>query len=222
MHHKTKAEPWTWIPADSPSRRLRRMLGAMVLAVAFLTAGVVIGRMSVVDLAPRAENRLSSAAEPSPSLASQPPPARAASKSAERQPTMALKSEIAPEDQGSSAAASPPNPAVLLNPGTVRTHDYTEGPAKGSIPTIRGPATMVDQAAGDSNPGNAASADNRNNPPYGPANSKTQGGAGTRVRWKRAVAKPQLARPTEQSALSAPAPSVSRDYKDLRAYMLTR
>lgn len=220
MHHKTKAEQWTWIPADSPSRRLRRMLGAMVLAVAFLTAGVVIGRMSVVDLAPRVENRLSSAAEPSPAPAPQPPPARAASKSAERQPTMALKSEIAPEDQGSSAPASPPNPAVLINPGTVGPRDYTEGKARGSIPAIRGPATIMDQAAGDSNPGNAASADD--NPPYGPANSKVRSGAGTRVRWKRAFAKRQSARPTEQSALSAPAPSVSRDYKDLRAFMLAR
>jgi hypothetical protein len=197
------------------------MLGAIVLAVAFLTAGVVIGRMSVVDLAPRVENRLPSAVESSPAPGPQPPPARAASKTAERQPTMALKSERAPEDQGNTAAASPPNPAVLLNPGTVRTRDYTEGKAKGSIPDIRGPATMLDQAAGDSNPGNAAAADN--DPPYGSsANSKAHAGAGPRVRWKRAVAKRQSARPTEQSALSAPAPSVSRDYKDLRAFMLAR
>ena len=147
MHHKTKAEPWTWIPADSPSRRLRRMLGAMVLAVAFLTAGVVIGRMSVVDSRPASKQAFfGSRTVTSPCAAAS---ARARrEQNAERQPTMALKSEIAPEDQGSSAAASPPNPAVLLNPGTVRTRDYTEGKAKGSIPAIRGPATMVDQAAG--------------------------------------------------------------------------
>lgn len=219
MDHKTKTDSWTWIPANPPRQRLSRMLGAVVLAVTFLTAGVVLGRMSVTDLGPRVHNRLPSAVEPSPGPAPQPPPLRAATNSAEPQPTMALKSE--PDREGSSAAASPPNPAVLLNPGTVKTRDFTEEKAKGSVPAARGPAnnvTIVEEAGG-SNPANVTSADNNHGTS---ANSKGLASSGRRTRWQSVGTK---GRPTllgEQSAPRAPAPSVSRDYQDLRAYMLAR
>ena len=217
MHDKTKTHSWTWIPADPPSRRLSRIIGAMVLAVTCLTAGVVLGRMSVTD-GSHVHNRLPPAVEPSPAPAL-PPPVRAATKSAPPQPTMALKSEPEPEDQGSSAAALPPNPPVLLNPGTVKTRDFTEDKAKASVPAARGPVnnhTIVEEAGG-SKPENVTSANDNHETS---AKSKKRASSGNRTRWQ-SIGTQRRSTP-EQSAPRSPAPSVSRDYQDLRAYMLGR
>ena len=219
MHDKTKTHSWTWIPADPPSRRLSRIIGAMVLAVTCLTAGVVLGRMSVTD-GSHVHNRLPPAVEPSPAPAPLPSPVRAATKSAPPQPTMALRSEPQPEDQGSSAAALPPNPPVLLNPGTVKTRDFTEEKAKASVPAARGPVnnhTIVEEAEG-SKPENVTSANDNHETS---AKSKKRASSGNRTRWQSVGTQRRSTLP-EQSAPRSPAPSVSRDYQDLRAYMLGR
>jgi hypothetical protein len=219
MHDKTKAHSWTWIPADPPSRRLSRIIGAMVLAATCLTAGVVLGRMSVTG-GSHLHNTLPRAVQPSPVPAPPPPPVRAATESAPPQPTMALKSEPEPEEQRSSAAGLPPNPPVLLNPGTVKTRDFSEEKAKATVPATRGPVnnhTIVEEAGG-SKPENVTSAnDNRETP----AKSKKRPSSGNRTRWESGGTRRRSSLP-EQSAPRSPAPSLSRDYQDLRAYMLGR
>jgi hypothetical protein len=211
MQRKTKTEPWTWIPADPPGPWSSRTLGAVVLVVTCLTLGVMIGRLSLTDRGPRVQSHLPPAVEPAPSSQSQSPP--------ETRPTMALKSDPEPEGKGSSsAAASLPHPAVLLNPGTVKPRSFADE-SKASIPDAREPvgnATALDQSTEDSKLGNSAS--------VGDPSLRTSAnseGAGKHTR-QRALANSRPSRPSEQLAPRTPSPSAIRDYQDLRAYMLAR
>ena len=207
MHDKTTAE-WTWIPADARFSWLARPLGGVVLAIACLIAGVVIGRLSVV------QNRPPLAVQSAPSLPPLSPELR------EAQPTMALKGD-ADGQPASTAAATPPKPAVLLNPGTTVPQNTDEEKAK-SVQPAHGPAdrdTALSQPVDASDGGNDGLADSSLSSKSAASSKST--GTGRRTLRQRTATKRQSTRQSESDPRT-PERSTSRNYQDLRTFMLTR
>ena len=207
MHDKTTAE-WTWIPADARFSWLTRPLGGFVLAIACLIVGVVIGRVSV------AQNRPPLAVQSAPSLPPLSPERR------EAQPTMALKSDA--DGQPPSTAAAPPKPAVLLNPGTTVRQTTDEEKAKSSVQPAHGPAdrdTALSQPVDASDGGNDGLADSSLSSKSAASSKST--GTGRRTLRQRTATKRQSTRQSESDPRT-PERSTSRNYQDLRTFMLTR
>jgi|KBSSwiStaDraftv2_1062776.scaffolds.fasta_scaffold543219_2 hypothetical protein len=119
---REKQESWTWIPAETRVQAGGRATGALVLAIACLSIGIVIGRVSISTQddnsaehvrtpaqvhipAPEASSELSESSEPAPSAAET------------EAPTLPLGNE--PRDkQIANVSPAPSDTPVLLNPGT--------------------------------------------------------------------------------------------------------
>lgn len=208
MHDKTTAE-WTWIPADARFGWFTRPLWGLVLAIASLTTGVVIGRLSVVP------NRPPLAVQSSPfSLPPLSPERR------EAQPTMALKSDA--DGQPPSTAAAPPKPAVLLNPGTTAPQNTDEEKTKSGVQAAHRPVdhtTALSQHVDASDGGNDGLADSSLSSKSAASSKST--GTGSRTLRQRTATKRQST-PQSESDPRTPERSTSRNYQDLRTFMLTR
>jgi hypothetical protein len=161
--------------------------------------------LSLADLSSHVQTHRPPVVEPAPPSQ---PPSRAATDTAEAQPTMALKSDPEPDVKGTTAAASPPKPTVLLNPGNAKPQNMTGekdlGTQAARRPVDNGTA---DPAASDPNRGNVTS---DNHPPdAASASAKERAGTRKRTQWQRTLDKNRSALRRKQSAPRADAPSVS-------------
>jgi hypothetical protein len=130
MPRETEAEGWTWIPARGPAHRRGQAIGGLVLAIACVSIGVVIGRISStsdrevttaehrpqavqVPIAP-ASPRPAPAASPNLSLAIGPE----RSTIQDARPSLALGNEPQDSQREANVAPAPADAPALLNPGT--------------------------------------------------------------------------------------------------------
>jgi hypothetical protein len=129
MPRRTEAEGWTWTPARPHWRG--QAIGGLVLAIACLAIGIVIGRLSLRTqqaLMETAERNLPSAqvamrppspqpaADGLPQGASSPGPQRATMQ--EPSPSLALGSEPPEKHGGIEDPPAATETPILLNPGT--------------------------------------------------------------------------------------------------------
>lgn len=130
MPRETQTEGWTWVPAEGQKQGRRRAVGGLVLAIACLSVGIVIGRISISTQAVHtaahrpapAQVPISTVAEAPPELSGSSEPNRSATKAAA--PTLALGTEPDEKqaDIGSPARTDTParfNPGAAGSPTTV-------------------------------------------------------------------------------------------------------
>ena len=147
MPRETEAEGWTWIPARGPAHRRGQAIGGLVLAIACVSIGIVIGRLSStsdrevttaehrpqavqVPIAPSPQ-RPAPAASPNLSLAIG--PERSTNQNArppDARPSLALGDEPQGSQREADAAPAPADAPALLNPGTAppKTVERDEAP----------------------------------------------------------------------------------------------
>jgi len=226
MWRKKNADGWTWTPAEEVLQRRRQAIGGLVLAVACLSLGIFIGRVSTSDLEvatapqssapppqphaeappeppPRATPAPSTAqapkpSQPAPSTAQGPKPA-SPEPAAAQAPSLALGSDQKDTSDAAKVTPAPADPPVLLNPGTAGPRSAAKAPPPADPPASADPPVMLKPE-----PPASRSADEQ------PA------------RWKRSLAKRRLthrpSRPVERRAASGS----SRNYQGLRDYVLNK
>jgi hypothetical protein len=129
MPRRTEAEGWTWTPARPRWRG--QAIGGLVLAIACLAIGMVIGRLSLPTqqaVMETAERNLPSAQvamrPPSPPPAADGLPQGASSPASQRptiqepRPSLALGSEPQEKHGGIEDPSTAKDTPILLNPGT--------------------------------------------------------------------------------------------------------
>jgi hypothetical protein len=122
MRREKQAEGWTWIPAEPQTQGRSSAIAVSVLAIACLSVGIVIGRISVstqddrsaeqgstpaqlfVPTAPEASRERSGASTPEPSAAKA------------EAPILALGSESRDKRQAATVSPAPAGTPALVNP----------------------------------------------------------------------------------------------------------
>ena len=134
MPRETEAEGWTWIPARGPAHRRGQAIGGLVLAIACVSIGIVIGRLSstsdrevtTAEHRPQAVQVPIAPASPpapaaSPNLSLAMAPERSTNQNASppgARPSLALGDEPQGSQREADAAPAPADAPALLNPGT--------------------------------------------------------------------------------------------------------
>jgi hypothetical protein len=127
---REKQEGWTWIPAGTRRQFGGGAIGGLVLAIACLSIGIVIGRVSISPQDHSAEHGSATVQVPnptgpeaSPELSGWPEPGPSAAEA--EVPTLALGSK--PWHKGQAGSDAPPSHTLrLLNPEIARAPSAIE------------------------------------------------------------------------------------------------
>ena len=135
MPRETEPEGWTWMPARRPAHRRGQAIGGLVLAIACVSIGIVIGRLSstsdrevtTAEHRPQAVQVPITPTSPRPAPAASPnlslamAPERSTNQNASppgARPSLALGDEPQGSQREANAAPTPADAPALLNPGT--------------------------------------------------------------------------------------------------------